>query len=325
MKISIVVPIYNAERTLHKCIGSIMAQSHRDIEIILVDDGSGDTSLDICNTFKTLDKRIQVIHKKNGGVSSARNIGIEYSTGDYLSFVDSDDYLDEDYLEQFFDHGRLADFSMQGYKLETNKGNLGKSISISPANLGELIQYAEANSMINSPWAKLFSRSVVNENKLLFDERISYGEDHLFVLNYLRYADDFYCSRACGYNYVGDQPGSLTNKLVPFSFYSIYLKCLSQVYLLLVSKYSDSQELLSRSYNKRIYYNLLNYISMCSSNDDGFREFEKMKELMSDIFWNNKEGLVFKERASIHLIRMIPPRLLMVVMNRIRQYCRHAH
>lgn len=95
-KISIIVPIYNAEKTLRKCINSIINQTYNNLEIILVNDGSNDKSKEICEEFELLDKRIIVINKKNGGQSSARNLGLEKSTGDFIAFVDSDDWIDKD-------------------------------------------------------------------------------------------------------------------------------------------------------------------------------------------------------------------------------------
>lgn len=96
MKISIIVPIYNCEKYLEQCIGSLVKQTYSDIEIILVNDGSTDSSLSICKKYSETDDRIQVINKKNGGVSSARNVGIKVSTGEYVIFVDADDWLSLD-------------------------------------------------------------------------------------------------------------------------------------------------------------------------------------------------------------------------------------
>lgn len=100
--ISIVVPIYNVEKYLNKCINSIISQTYRDIEIILVDDGSPDNCPLICDNWKEKDSRIKVIHKKNGGLSDARNAGIENAQGNYICFIDSDDYIDNTYIEELY-------------------------------------------------------------------------------------------------------------------------------------------------------------------------------------------------------------------------------
>ena len=95
-KISVIVPVYNVEKYLHRCVDSILAQTYQNIEIILVDDGSTDNSSLICDEYEKQDSRVKVIHKVNGGLSSARNAGIEAATGDYIGFIDSDDYITED-------------------------------------------------------------------------------------------------------------------------------------------------------------------------------------------------------------------------------------
>ena len=101
-EISIIVPVYNVEKYIRKCVDSIIAQTFSDIEIILVDDGSTDSSGIICDEYSSIDSRIRVIHKKNGGLSSARNTGIEEATGDYLGFIDSDDYISSDMFEVLY-------------------------------------------------------------------------------------------------------------------------------------------------------------------------------------------------------------------------------
>lgn len=101
-KISVIVPIYNVEIYLERCVESIMSQSHRNLEIILVDDGSPDNCPKICDDYAKKDSRIKVIHKKNGGLSDARNAGMKVATGDYISFIDSDDYISTDYLETLY-------------------------------------------------------------------------------------------------------------------------------------------------------------------------------------------------------------------------------
>lgn len=96
--VSIIVPVYNVEMYLKKCIDSLLNQEYRNIEVVLVDDGSTDDSPSICDNYRGIDSRVKVIHKKNGGLSDARNVGIEYATGDYYTFVDSDDSIDKDYV-----------------------------------------------------------------------------------------------------------------------------------------------------------------------------------------------------------------------------------
>ena len=103
--ISVIVPVYNSEKRLHKCIDSILGQTYTNFELLLINDGSTDTSGDICEEFAEKDERIKVFHKKNGGASSARNIGIDNAKGEYICFVDSDDYVSDDiYLHLWLMH-----------------------------------------------------------------------------------------------------------------------------------------------------------------------------------------------------------------------------
>lgn len=99
MKISVIVPVYNVELYLERCIKSILCQTYKDFELLLVDDGSPDKSGEICDHYQNIDSRIRVIHKENGGLSDARNVGVRAATGEYVTFVDSDDYVKENYIE----------------------------------------------------------------------------------------------------------------------------------------------------------------------------------------------------------------------------------
>ena len=116
--ISVIVPVYNAESTLKKCIDSILVQDFTDFEVILIDDGSQDESLQICEDFAKKDNRVIVVHKENGGVSSARNYGLEIAKGKWVTFIDSDDYVDDELLEKVNDAiEKNAGVDVVGYNL----------------------------------------------------------------------------------------------------------------------------------------------------------------------------------------------------------------
>ena len=118
--ISVIIPVYNCEKYLTQCIESVLNQTFQDFELILVDDGSHDSSPDICDNFRQKDERIQVIHKPNGGVSSARNEGIKVARGEYITFVDSDDYIEEEMMEYLYGQAQehLADIVVSGLLME---------------------------------------------------------------------------------------------------------------------------------------------------------------------------------------------------------------
>ena len=131
-KISIIVPVYNCEKYLIKCINSILDQSYANLELLLYDDGSVDNSNSICKEFEKLDKRVKVFNQNNSGASVARNIGIENSTGEYLMFVDADDYIEDSMLKVLIEKAEVekADFVMCGMTVDyyNSKGNLLSSI-----------------------------------------------------------------------------------------------------------------------------------------------------------------------------------------------------
>ena len=137
-KLSVIVPIYNVEQYLKKCLNSIVNQTYKDLEIILVDDGSPDGCPQLCDEYASLDNRIKVIHKKNGGLSSARNAGLDIATGDYVTFVDSDDYLETDIYEKviniFEDHS--ADIVSMRTQLVDQKYNVIKSDVVEESMVG---------------------------------------------------------------------------------------------------------------------------------------------------------------------------------------------
>lgn len=161
--VSVIVPIYNVEKFLHRCIESVVNQSYKNLEIILVDDGSKDSCANICDEWVKKDKRINVIHKENGGLSDARNAGIEIATGKYLSFIDSDDYIHRDFIKVLYDlikkHG--ADFSMCG-SIQTNKD---EDTTSKINNINEIIKdpkkiLEKKDNIYCVAWNKLYKREL---------------------------------------------------------------------------------------------------------------------------------------------------------------------
>lgn len=208
-EVSIIVPVYNVEKYLEKCIESIIYQSFEDWELILVDDGSPDNSGAICDRMAAADKRIRVIHKNNEGVSKARNVGIENAQGEYLCFIDSDDWVEPTYLGSMMNHIEGKNSVVYGNVI--NDYTYGKESSAvfdytdeKKVNLDtDGAEIAALRLLENGfPFAKLFRKDVIDETGLRFDENLSYHEDHLFVLNYLKHIDTISLSSFPGYHYV---------------------------------------------------------------------------------------------------------------------------
>lgn len=194
-KISIIVPVYNAQKTLNKCIDSILRQSFNDFELILINDGSIDNSGTICDRYAEIDHRIKVIHKKNQGVSHTRNIGLENASGKYIQFIDSDDWIEETILEKLisFMVGN-TDIVICGYNRVLMNENIykiekeiyaKKVIGIKIEEFLKNFYYYFELEIMNALWNKLFKRELIYKNNIKFNENLSLGEDLLFNIDYI--------------------------------------------------------------------------------------------------------------------------------------------
>ena len=203
-KISVIVPVYNVEKYLEKCIDSIINQEYKNIEIILVNDGSTDKSIDICKKYKNIDDRIVLIDKKNAGVSSSRNLGISLAKGDFIAFIDPDDWIEKDMLFNMYKKCNQGNFDMcicnyvieyeNFYKKIDMKVPFSKKIfndksDIMKYIIASLISSETLNQdegfMMGSICRILVKSSIIKENNILFDENITYSEDLLFLLKIL--------------------------------------------------------------------------------------------------------------------------------------------
>lgn len=207
-KLSIIIPVYNVEMYLQRCIESILSQSFQDYEILLVDDGSTDASGRICDSCALRDGRIKVIHQANQGVSAARNAGLKASRGEFVTFIDSDDEIRPMFLDNFsFDPG--IDFEIQGFTINyTYDTSRNKAIAPERTRIASLYEvYAESEYQKTSrgPYCKLFKNEIIRKHQLTFPAGISFGEDAIFVKQYLvncrglarsiSAADYLYCHR----------------------------------------------------------------------------------------------------------------------------------
>lgn len=189
-RLSIIVPVYNAEDYLDRCLVSIIGQSFGSYEVILVDDGSSDSSPLICDRYSATDPRFRTIHKKNGGVSSARNAGLGLAKGEYVMFVDSDDALLPDSLEVMMEAVGGEDMVVGGYATYI-EGVPGKEV-LPPGDRSyrgeDMRDFFESNirrncEMLDAPWAKMFRRKSLGNQR--FQEELSYAEDKLFVFSFM--------------------------------------------------------------------------------------------------------------------------------------------
>lgn len=215
MRISVIMPVYNVEKQLPRCIESIIFQTYTDYELLLIDDGSTDRSGKICDDYARTNKQIKVYHKKNGGVSSARNFGIENASGTEIVFIDSDDWVEKDYLANFsgykIDDGTLV---VQGRIDEGIASCQKRGFEKTTLSKGKISQGIIDNQLLEfgAPYCKLYIKSVIINNNIRFPENYSYGEDAMFFYQYLQYVDKVILSSYCGYHYVNSGDNSLSRK-----------------------------------------------------------------------------------------------------------------
>lgn len=204
--ISVIIPVYNAEKTLDRCVQSLLSQTVKEREFIFVNDGSKDQSLSVLRAYAEQHAQITVIDKPNGGVSSARNAGLRAAKGEYVAFCDSDDYYtDNGYLERLclaMESQPSSDLVISGYTAITNE----KQTPVSPASYTETaretakkyLTYCEPN-LIASPWNKLFRKSLISSP---FNEGMRFGEDAVFVMQYLCGCEHVTFCEGAGYGYI---------------------------------------------------------------------------------------------------------------------------
>lgn len=203
-KVSVIIPAYNSEHIISDCLSSVIRQTYSNIEIIVVDDGSSDRTGDIADEYASTDKRIIVVHRRNGGVSSARNIGLSLATGTWVTFVDSDDYLSPIFIESL-QPNEGDDLIVGGYRTVGCHEVRESSYQAITAKSG-----MEVNILLNShitdmtflcPWGKLFRKDIISDNKISFDEKMKIGEDTDFVWRYLTKCNKISLRTGQYYNY----------------------------------------------------------------------------------------------------------------------------
>ncbi len=186
--VTVIVPIYNTEKFLNCCLESLSAQTHNNIDFLLIDDGSTDSSADICKKYALTDARFRYFYKSNGGVSSARNYGISLASGQLIGFVDADDTIHPDMFLNMSEQMEMVDLVMCGYVI--NKAVTEETFScvsdVKLLNLESSFQHVISDPNVQGfVWNKLFRADILKENTLIFDSNIHICEDLLFCIDYL--------------------------------------------------------------------------------------------------------------------------------------------
>ena len=239
--VSIIVPVYNAEATISRCIESIINQEYRDFELLLIDDGSTDSSGTICDRYAAEDSRIRLIHKENTGVSETRNMALDLACGTYLQFLDSDDWITPNATRLFVEEAEryhcdmvISDFYRVVGKRVAQKGDIDDDCVLTQEEFSAHMLQNPADFYYGVLWNKLYRRDIVEKYHLRMNPQISWCEDFMFNLEYIRHAEVFYALQVPVYYYVKTK-GSLASqgmsisktikmKLMVFEYYNNFYK-----------------------------------------------------------------------------------------------------
>ena len=298
--VSVIIPVYNVERCLKKCLDSVINQTYSNLEIIMIDDGSNDNSGTICDDYARLDKRIKVIHNKNAGVSNARNTGIEICKGEFVAFIDSDDYVDNsyiqclvepqkkksydlvlcNYLDYYVDNARIDNHLLTDDELCKLSGDFHKDYNV----FKQLMWY---------PVLKLYKMEIINDNNLRFPEDLTDGEDQYFNFLYYENVNEYCYINQALYTYCHWPSQSLSRKKTLSSYISNIKKLKKEKEFLKsleIYKYEniliDSAFIIIRRYS--------------ISKGNGFKDFKLRTKEVLDIVKNeldNVKELSFKRKV----------------------------
>ena len=241
--VTIIIPVYNAEASIHRCVDSVLSQEYTDFELLLVDDGSTDHSGEICDEYGKQDSRVRVLHKENTGVSDTRNLGLENARGEFIQFLDSDDWITPDATGLMVRAAResgcdmvITDFYRVIGERVSRKGDIDKDGILTLEEFAGFMMENPADFYYGVLWNKLFQRTLIEQYRLSMDKTISWCEDFMFNLEYLRHTKSIYALRVPLYYYVKTK-GSLVSqglslsktikmKRMVFEYYHDFYKCI---------------------------------------------------------------------------------------------------
>ncbi|WP_163318158.1 glycosyltransferase [Dysgonomonas sp. 520] len=292
--ISVIIPVYNIEKLLNRCLDSVVGQTYTNLEIILIDDGSADSSPQICDQYAEHDLRIKVVHKENGGVSAARNLGLDIASGDYISFVDSDDWLEPDMYDTLVTYLKNDPTDILRFNA-CKKGEVFTSTHLSGNFEGNRMTDEVVLSMIGSeklgeiflmgvPWIYLYRREVIERNNIRFDVNLRRSEDRLFCITTMLYARKITFVKDVLYHYEV-LTTSLSNKYDPLRWQQelYYLDMLRKEYTKVFSpQYVEKADKRIKSdYVLRVVISLDNLFF--SVNDNTFRHnYKQVRNIINN-------------------------------------------
>lgn len=316
VKFSIIIPVYNCDKFLRRCIDSIINQEYRNIEIILIDDGSKDNSAKLCDDYANKDKRIKVIHKENAGVSQARNDGLKIAVGKYICFLDADDYIDDKYfieIEEILEKYKDIELINFGFYSDVDDFNFNKLSS-------DVINYEDRlyeshddikkdfinlwdHSMLYNPVNKVYVKEILDRNDITFPN-FNWGEDVFFNKCYLNVINSMYNSDKCFYHYVREREGAVTKSYKPeiFEIRKKEFEDFNEYFQQWKIEKNDYYEFSCRRYIERILGCIENVYCSKMKFKDRYRE---IKKIIKDPI--TRETLKYAEPKSKKIKIMLTP------------------
>ena len=283
-----------------RCVESLTVQTYpkRNYEIIVVDDGSKDNTVEACKSLCDAGINMRILSKSNGGPSSARNFGLDFATGDYIVFVDADDWVDSNYLELLDAELENCDILVHGCTYEYSEKSLIKKLLAEPffapgqMTLNEAVTLLDKEYFFSAPWLCVYKKSIIDTNKLRYNERIRYGEDVCFSLSYLKHISSIRYESVVGYHYDNRLTSSITHNYIPNRYPLCHEKfrLRKEVYSL-YGGFNDAQkELYSKSLTAEINGCILN-VALLENKKTFRKKLDEIKTICQDQeirYWYNE-------------------------------------
>ncbi len=318
--ISIIIPVYNSGRYIEQCITSITGQDQEGYEIILVDDGSEDGSRDICERYAQQYGHITLVHKENGGVSSARNAGMANAKGKYIMFIDSDDYLEPIALESIrrIIAGKEYDYVIYNYY--TVHGEKKRTVSFlkglySPKELFKDYDIYRKHMYYNSIFNKLYKKEILDKHGIFFETGLTMGEDLLFNLSYAEAVQEIYIHQYPLYNYRSDNQDSLMHR-----YYSDFNSIQRKLILSEIRYFKELDSALNPEFCRAIYmqiiYTCKHYLAADLPKGMKKSKVRETLQMFQDIGW----GSFSKEKALIRTSQRFRTDLLLRLYVKLKEF-----
>lgn len=306
--VSCIIPVYNTEKYLPRCIESVLAQTFVDWEMLLIDDGSTDASGSICDEYAAKDERIRVFHKENGGISSARNVGLNYAQGEWIFFVDSDDSLPKTSLESLLSRSSDANIIAGGFFFRFGGDKIVETLK-EPKFTSRDLDRKIPTAYMATVWGKLFKRKICP----MFDERVRFAEDTLFILSCVRETDRIKLVDDTVYTYNNDAfPDKYSMTADEYSSYlDIFGGVLNDCERIYGYTFSETRQYLKKFFTARLLYGIFHI------NDFGLFKEEIKKIKKEDIVFDSSKKRLFFAALQGGFLSFVLMRLLYRIKKRI--------